>query len=98
MNFEEQQGQDHDGDHDELSQTELQIIRILADGSKSTSQIATEFGYARRTGSLLKAIDRLKNLNLIDLTIPDKPRSRNQRFKLTDRGHQTREIFLNREK
>jgi ATP-dependent DNA helicase RecG len=78
---------DHDEDHDELSQTELQIIRILADGSKNTSQIATQFGYTRRTGSLLKTIDRLKKLNLIDLTIPDKPRSKNQKFKLTDRGY-----------
>jgi PAS domain S-box-containing protein len=34
------------------------------------------------------ALGRLKELHLLELTIPDKPNSRNQRYRITDKGRQ----------
>ena len=45
-------------------------------------------GYSTRTGNFKRAIERHLAMNLLELTIPDKPRSGKQRYRLTTAGRQ----------
>ena len=77
----------HDGAHEELLETEAEILTFLDTGPKSRSEIAEFLGVnTPRSGHLLRAIERLRSLNLLELTIPDKPRSRNQKLRITNLG------------
>jgi len=53
---------------------------------RSRLEIAEYLGLKSRSGHLYKAIDHLRNLDLLELTIPDKPKSGNQKLRLTKRG------------
>lgn len=75
----------HDGVHD-LGVTERRILMALAAGPKSIAQIATELGYAQRTRNVRSAVARLGKAALVALTIPDKPRSKNQKLRITETG------------
>jgi len=59
---------------------------LLMDGPKSRLEIADSLGVQTRSGHLYKAIFDLRQMDFIELTIPDKPQSRNQRMRLTARG------------
>jgi ATP-dependent DNA helicase RecG len=76
----------HDGPPSDLDTTEKRVVRSLRSGPRSVPDIAQELGYASRSGHLKKALDRLDQLGLIALTIPTKPRSKNQKRRLTERG------------
>jgi hypothetical protein len=41
-----------------------------------------------RSGHLTKAIERLRSLELVEMTIPDQPRSKQQRLRITEHGRQ----------
>ena len=72
--------------HDVLTATEQKVIRSLTAQPLSRQEIADVLGLNSRSGGLYKAIDRLRLIGLLDLTIPDKPRSKQQRMKLTAKG------------
>lgn len=78
-------GGGHDGGHD-LSATELRILLAVATQPKNTSQLASELGYSGRTRNLRDALARLLQAELIAHTIPDKPRSKNQKVRITNQG------------
>ncbi len=80
---------DHDGDHDgghDLSATEQRVLLALAVESKNTAHLATELGYSGRTRNVRDALAKLIQFGLVVLTIPDKPRSKNQKMRITERG------------
>jgi len=78
----------HDGVHEALlNQTELHILACLK-SPKATPQLLTELGYSRRTRNYETAMKRLLALKLVEMTLPDKPRSKNQRYRLTKKGKQ----------
>lgn len=80
----------YDEVHDaELTDTEVRILRSLKAEPKAVPQVVAELGYAKLTGNVRKAIDRLDELGLIVLTIPDKPRSKNQKRQITAAGRAT---------
>jgi ATP-dependent DNA helicase RecG len=79
----------HDEAHEPLTDTERQILAFLAPGPVSRPDVADSLGLKSRSGHLYKAISRLRELGLLELTVPDKPQSKNQRLKLTAKG-QTR--------
>ncbi len=76
----------HDEAHDELTDTELSVLNFVRGQPRSRPEIASHLGLRGRSGHLYKAISHLRNLELIELTIPDKPQSRNQKMRITDRG------------
>jgi ATP-dependent DNA helicase RecG len=78
----------HDEAHDgELNDTEAQILLNLATLPKTRPELASKLGVkSGRSGHLKKAIERLRSLELIELTIPDKPQSKNQKMRITTKG------------
>ena len=76
----------HDRAHDELTETESRVLRFLEGEPRSRPEIADHLGLNSRSGNFYKAIDRLRNLGFVELTIPDKPQSKNQKMRITGAG------------
>ena len=76
----------HDEAHDELTETETRVLRFVEVEPKSRPEIADHLGIKSRSGHLYKAIDHLRNLGFVELTIPDKPQSKNQKMRITGKG------------
>ena len=78
----------HDKVHDvELGETERRLLSSLETGPRSRLEMAEMLGMkSRRTGHLTKAIERLRKLEFGELTIPDKPQSKNQKMRITGKG------------
>ena len=70
----------------ELSETEEKILRELEREARGRKDLLVLLGYSQRTGNYKAAIGRLSSLNLIEMTIPDKPNSRLQKYRLTEKG------------
>ena len=66
-----------------LNKTELRLIEMLRVSYMSKKEIALELGYKSITGNLKKAIDNLLKQGLIEYTIPNKPTSKNQKYKVS---------------
>jgi ATP-dependent DNA helicase RecG len=62
------------------------VLSLLAEGSRSVSEISTAIGQKRVSGQLKIVLGELLTQQQIELTIPDKPRSRWQRYRLTEKG------------
>jgi ATP-dependent DNA helicase RecG len=76
----------HDGVHDtRLTETMKKILVLLVE-PKSTPQLLPELGYPRRTRNYEAAIKNLLDFELIEMTLPDTPRSKNQRYRQTEKG------------
>lgn len=77
---------EQDGVHD-LIDFECRILGVLESEPLSRAEIALALGMkTSRSGHLADALERLRSLELIELTIPDKPRSRNQKMRITEKG------------
>jgi ATP-dependent DNA helicase RecG len=76
----------HDGAHEELTETEAGVLAFVESEPRSRPEIAAHLGLKSRSGHLYKAIGHLRNLRFIELTIPDKPQSKNQRMRITATG------------
>jgi len=64
------------------------ILFILSRSEASASELLSELGLKSKTGYLKRDIKRLMDENLIEYTIPDKPISRLQKYRLTEKGRQ----------
>lgn len=78
--------------HQELEQ-ELQqeslygkVLGKLLQGALSTQEVSTALGQKSISGQLYTVINKLREDDLIKWTIPDKPKSSKQKYKLTKRG------------
>ncbi len=76
----------HDGAHEELTETEARVLRFLEGNPRSRPDIAGHLGLMSRSGHLYKAIDHLRTLGFVELTIPDKPQTKNQKMRITPNG------------
>ncbi len=76
----------HDEAHEALTETEGRVLRFVGNQPKSRPEIANHLSLKSRSGHLYKAIDHLRNLGFIELTIPDKPQSKNQKMRITAKG------------
>lgn len=76
----------HDEAHDDLTPSEQRIIGYLKTQPRSRAEIAGALGITSRSGSLYKSIDRLRAIGILNLTIPERPRSKQQKMRLTAKG------------
>jgi len=80
----------HDEAHDEaheLNETEITLLRACLNAPQSTTELLAALGYTTRTGNFKKALKRLLGeLQGLEQTIPDAPRSKNQKYRLTANG------------
>ena len=65
----------------------------------TSQQLLLAAGYTQRTGNFKRAMDRLLAMGWVAYTVPDKPQSRLQKYKLTRTGRSglTRHNTLNRQ-
>ena len=62
------------------------MLRACAGEGAASRELQHAGGYAGRTRSFERRLNRLLSAGLIEMTIPDKPRSPAQRYRLTDKG------------
>jgi len=68
------------------AQVDLQILSKCAIAPLSSSEIAAALGHKQLSGNLRKALQRLRESGLLEYTIPEKPNSRLQKHRLTQKG------------
>lgn len=68
------------------AQVDLDILRACATRPLSSAEIATALGHKQLSGNVRKALPRLKKATLLEYTIPSKPNSRLQKYRLTPTG------------
>jgi len=65
---------------------ERQILEILKNNDLGKTSIAERLGKSGRTRYLNELVRRLTMSGLIEWTIPDKPNSRLQKYRITKKG------------
>ncbi len=76
---------------DELTETEKKIIAYLGNSMLGKKELLSLLGYQQPTGNYKKAIKRLLKAGLIERAIPDKPNSRLQKYRITEKGEACKE-------
>jgi ATP-dependent DNA helicase RecG len=76
----------HDEAHEPLSKVERCLMKECADEPQNTPNLLNTFGYKTRPGGFKVALSRLLALGFLEMTIPDKPRSKKQRYRTTTAG------------
>lgn len=69
-----------------------QILHILAMSPLSMLEIVHELKLKSKTGSLKRTVNELLTENYIEYTIPGKPNSRLQKYRLTKKGKNKGEL------
>ena len=68
------------------SQLESRVIRLLSNAPMSKAELSMNLGQKRISASLHQVARHLLAEGLIEYTMPDRPRSRLQQYRLTDMG------------
>lgn len=68
------------------SETSRKTMNALTAGPLQRSEIAKALGHDRVSGAINRAIKELLAKQFIEYTLPDKPNSRLQKYRLTDKG------------
>ena len=71
-----------------MTTVEISILSACATVPRSASELLEMLGYRSRTGNFKKAVAGLIRRCLLAMTIPEKPRARVQRYRLTCVGAQ----------
>jgi ATP-dependent DNA helicase RecG len=64
----------------------IEILKVLARDSMSSANLIENLGLNTKTGAFKRSINELLEQKLIEYTIPDKPSSRLQRYRITANG------------
>ena len=67
----------------QVAQVDLEILAACALNPLSSAEIAAALGHKQLSGNLRKALPRLRDAQLLEYTIPDKPNSSLQKYRLT---------------
>ena len=79
-------GDSTDSNGERLQDWEIAVLGTCAERPATGRELLAASGYATRTGNFKKGVERLVAMDLLELTIPDKPRSGKQRYRLTAAG------------
>ena len=77
---------------DQVSDQVISILRFCST-PKSRGEILKNLGYKNHFDNYKRYLKPVLNNYLIEMTIPDKPKSKNQKYRLTDKGKQTLEMI-----
>ena len=69
-----------------LSAKEIAMLQACLDGPVAAEVLMVAAGHSRRTGQFRRGLDRILRDELLDMTVPDKPRSPMQTYRLTESG------------
>ena len=70
----------------ELSAKEIAILQACLDGAVPADAFLGATGHSSRTGYFRRCLNRLLREGLMEMTVPDKPRSPVQKYRLTEKG------------
>ena len=62
------------------------MLRACGREAVPGEELQAAAGYSRRTGDFRRRLERLLNRGLLEMTIPDRPRSPLQKYRMTARG------------
>ena len=74
------------GVQDVLSDKEVTMLRACLERAVPSEELLAAVGYSSRTRNFRKWLARLLHEKLLEMTVPDKPRSPLQRYQLTEKG------------
>ena len=64
----------------------VQVLNLLIHGPMSRSELSKQLGHKRASGQLYNVVRDLLTNQMIEYTLPEKPRSPQQQYRLTDKG------------
>jgi DNA-binding MarR family transcriptional regulator len=70
----------------DLTDTQLDVLKSLKETLRSRKEIFVAIGINGDSRSFKRHIEPLIEMSLIEMTVPDKPNSRLQKYRLTDSG------------
>lgn len=69
-----------------ITKVGILLLEVLSCNVMNKSSLANELGRKNISGDLKKQLKNLRDLSLVELTIPEKPKSRNQKYRITESG------------
>jgi len=78
----------HDEAHEPISDTERRILDLRSDEPRSTPVLLRSLGYQSRTGNYKRALGRPLDMGYLEMSVPAKPRSKNQKYRITEKGRE----------
>ena len=87
----------HDEAYEPMTEIELKLLTACLQNPKSTPDLLQILGYRSRTGNFKKALSRLLSQRFLEMTNPQKPRAKNQRYRISWRGQDAIKKYQSRE-
>lgn len=75
------QADDYDDHHDVIEQM-IQVILFCEDGERTREELLARIGKKRYTQTVRRYLDPLERIGWLEKTLPDKPQSRKQKYRL----------------
>jgi ATP-dependent DNA helicase RecG len=82
------EGEAHVEAHEPLSEVERDLLVACVESPRSASELLRLLKYATRTGNFKRGLGRLVSQRFLGMTLPGKPRSRKQRYRITTLGRE----------
>ena len=74
------------------AQVRIDILKVCEAGPHSSAEITEALGHKQLSGNIHKALPYLRNKGYLEYTMPEKPNSRLQKYRLTLNGQELLKI------